>query len=423
MDYLIEFLYAKFLQSKGVCIDTRKLKEGQLFFSIKGDNFDGNQYAADAIKKGALFAIVDDPDYLIDGHSVLVENSVNVLQELAKFHRGHLRCPVIGITGSNGKTTTKELVRNILEQQYIVACTLGNLNNHLGVPLTVLEINPQHEVAVVEMGASAVGEIALLCQIARPTMGLITNIGKAHTETFGGIEGVLRGKSELFDFIKKNQGKVFINREDPFLTNMIKRFDAPVLYPSEDLEFGSADPYVNYRVNGQSINTTMIGAYNFINMAAATALGKELEIEEEKIHAAISAYIPDNNRSEIVNTESNLIIKDAYNANPDSMRASIENFSAMEGSKIAILGDMNELENPEEEHRSLGELVDSLSLGEVIFCGKWMEHAHQACPNSKYFINTSSLASQIKQLVPQGAKVLLKASRGLRFETLFEKLK
>lgn len=421
MEHLIELLYAKFLQSNGISIDTRSLKEGQLFFAFKGPNFNGNFYASQAIAAGASFAVIDDHQYAIKGKTILVDDSLEALQELARFHRARLRCPFLGITGSNGKTTTKELIAGVLEKKYITYATRGNLNNHIGVPLTILEINPQTEFAIIEMGASAVGEIALLSSIARPTMGLITNIGRAHTETFGGIEGVIRGKSELYDFLRKNEGKAFVNQEDKVLKNMTKRFASPVTYPSGDMKLTHADPYISYEADGSNYDTKLIGSYNFPNMAAAVAVGRYMGVPEEQIHEAIKDYTPDNNRSEIHRnqTTGNLLVKDAYNANPDSMKAAIENFSEMSGEKVVILGDMNELDNPEEAHQELGGFVGTKEFNEVIFCGKLISEAHANCPGSLYFETTDSVGNYIAGKVWRNTKILLKGSRSIHLEKLF----
>lgn len=421
MEHLIELLYAKFLQSTGVCTDTRKLEDGNLFFALRGPNFNGNQYASKALEAGASFAVIDDEDFVVKGKTILVEDTLLMLQELAKFHRSRLRCPILGITGSNGKTTTKELIRNVLQQKFIVSSTKGNLNNHIGVPLTILEINPQMEFAIVEMGASAVGEIAELCAIAQPTMGLITNIGKAHTETFGGIEGVIRGKSELYDYLRKTGGQVFINFIDPVLMNMSKRFENPQIYPDTDMNFINADPFIAYQASGHTYQTSLIGSYNFANMSAALSVGRFMEVDEQLIHEAICAYAPDNNRSELseVAATGNLIVKDAYNANPDSMRAAIKNFVEMTGKKVAIIGDMNELENPVEEHAELGQWVSGLSIDEVIFCGELMEAAHQECPGSLHFHTIESLEGFVSANKWRETKILLKGSRSVKLEKLF----
>ncbi|MGB3464245.1 MAG: UDP-N-acetylmuramoyl-tripeptide--D-alanyl-D-alanine ligase [Cyclobacteriaceae bacterium] len=421
MQHLIELLYAKFLQSNGVSIDTRSLKEGQMFLAFKGPNFNGNLYARQAITAGASYAVIDDPQFTIKGRTILVDDTLEALQALARFHRARLRCPFLGITGSNGKTTTKELVSAVLQKKFIIYATRGNLNNHIGVPLTILEINPQTEFAIIEMGASAVGEIALLSDIARPTMGMITNIGRAHTETFGGVEGVIRGKSELFDFLRKHDGKAFVNQKDKVLQNMTKRFDDPVTYPGEDMELLRADPFINYRAAGKSYDTRLIGSYNFPNMAAAVAVGRYMGVDENAIHEAISNYSPDNNRSEITENKvsGNVLVKDAYNANPDSMKAAIENFAEMSGYKVAILGDMNELDNPEEAHAELGKLLERLEIDEVIFCGDLTKTAYENCRNSIRFDKVQEITEYIGQQNWKNSKILLKGSRSIGLEKLF----
>jgi len=286
--------------------------------------------------------------------------------------------------------------------------------------LTVLDINPQTEFAIVEMGASAVGEIATLCEIAKPTIGLITNIGKAHTETFGGLEGVIRGKSELFDFIRKNDGQVFINFTDPVLLNMSKRFKAPQIYPEADMSFVQADPYISYQLGEVHYQTELIGSYNYINMAAALSVGRYAGVEEKLIHKAITEYVPDNNRSEISNVGTNLLVKDAYNANPDSMRAALNNFRAMHGKKMAILGDMNELEGSEKEHRLFGEWVSELGIDRVIFCGHLMRDAHKAYQGSLHFENVTDLSAYLDDQNFEHTKILLKGSRSIELEKLYE---
>ncbi len=416
----IELLYAKFLQSKSVSTDTRKINKGDLFFALKGPNFDGNKYAANALESGASFAVVDDPEVVLDDRFVLVEDTLVALQELAKFHRSKFKRPVIGLTGSNGKTTTKELINVVLQSKFITYATVGNLNNHIGVPLTILSINPQVEIAIVEMGASAVSEIALLCGIANPTHGLITNIGKAHTETFGGIEGVLRGKSELFDHLRNHEGEVFINQNDERLVNMKKRFNDAILYPADDLSNLRSTPFLKYNSPVGEIETQLIGAYNFDNVAAAIAIGRFFGIEEEKIHGAIQNYSPGNNRSQFVKTERNRVIQDAYNANPDSMKIALRNLAEMEGKKVAIVGDMNELENPEQEHGDIGNLLSELKFDKVLLCGRHMKHAKQN--GFDYFETTDELIEYLKSEPLEDSTILTKASRSLRFERIFDYL-
>ncbi|MCR9252357.1 MAG: UDP-N-acetylmuramoyl-tripeptide--D-alanyl-D-alanine ligase [bacterium] len=420
MDNYIEFLYSKFLQSDGVCTDTRKISKGNMFFALKGPNFNGNKYAEAAIEAGAKFAVVDEKEYDLGEEYILVEDVLTALQDLARFYRSRFKNPVFGLTGSNGKTTTKELINEVLSKKYITSATAGNLNNHIGVPLTVLDILPQTEIAIVEMGASAVGEIALLSSICDPDAGLITNIGKAHTETFGGIEGVIRGKSELFDHLRKKDAQVFINQNDKVLSNMAKRFPTGISYPPVDLMLVSANPFLVYSVGDKEVVTNLIGDYNFDNIGAAVAIGRYYSVPENDIHQAISQYTPTNNRSQVVKEGSNQIIQDAYNANPDSMKAAVVNLSNLDGKKVAILGDMNELEDPEEEHKALGELVGSLNFDQVIFCGKQIEAASKVLPGSLYFGNTSALIDHLSNHKFENSSILVKASRGLQFEKLYD---
>ncbi len=418
----IELLYAKFLQCDGVSTDTRKIVPGNLFVALKGPNFNGNQYAEVAINKGARYAIVDEKKFVKGDQYILVENGLTALQNIARFHRAQFKRPVIGLTGSNGKTTTKELINEVLSMRYITTATVGNLNNHIGVPLTVLNILPQTEIAIIEMGASAVGEIALLSDIANPDAGLITNIGKAHTETFGGIEGVIRGKSELFDHLRKKKGQVFINQNDRVLSNMAKRFPQAILYPAQEVTLKSADPFLVYSIEGREVITNLIGDYNMDNIGAAIAVGRYYEVPEEMIHTAISKYTPTNNRSQVVRQGSNQIFQDAYNANPDSMKAAVINFSKLEGNKVVILGDMNELADSEREHQEFGELVDSLGFDEIIFCGTQIEAAHRVASKSIHFQDTNQLLEHIREKTFENSLILVKASRGLQFEKIYEYL-
>ncbi|MEQ9230987.1 MAG: UDP-N-acetylmuramoyl-tripeptide--D-alanyl-D-alanine ligase [Cyclobacteriaceae bacterium] len=415
-----EALYSKFLQSTGVSTDSRTVKEGNIFFALSGPSFNGNAYAKSAIEKGALVAVVDDHDYLGNG-CVLVENALKALQKLAGHHRDHFKKPVLAITGSNGKTTTKELVREVLAQKFIVQATEGNLNNHIGVPLTILKWTEETEMAIVEMGANHQKEIASYCEYTRPTHGLITNIGHAHTEGFGGIEGVLRGKSELFDFIRKSDGIPFINQEDERLSHMTKRFSKAESFPSDDVEILPGDQFLTLRVGGREARTKLTGSYNFANAAAAVQVGRHFGVSDEKIVSALENYQPQNQRSQIIERNGYTIIMDAYNANPDSMRAALKNLSTFEGRKVAILGDMNELSNSDEEHRSLGKEVMQMNFDEVILVGEKIKPALEFVPSARHFGSTSELvASGFK---PQASStVLLKASRSIKLEELLNSL-
>lgn len=418
MGDFIEFLYSRFLLSNGVSIDTRTIEDGNLFFAISGPNFNANQFASQALEKGASYAVVDDESYVTDERILLTKNSLIALQELARFHRSRFKKPVFAITGSNGKTTTKELITNVLSEKYIVHATKGNYNNHIGVPLTLLHIHPQVEIAIIEMGANHVGEIAALCELASPTHGLITNIGHAHTEGFGGFEGVIRGKSELFDYLRKNDGQVFINMSDPVLSNMSKRFEDPHGFPDEDVRLLGAKPFVKFAIGANEVETNMIGSYNFENIASAIKVGRHFDVSDEKIALAIAGYLPENARSQVIKKGSLTIILDAYNANPDSMKAALSSLAKMDGRKVAILGDMNELENSDQEHTELIAFAIGLDL-EVITIGKKMG-VTELVP--RHFDDKEPLINYLKSETFPDSIVLLKASRSIKLETILEYL-
>lgn len=423
----VEFLYSRFLLSNGVSTDTRTVEEGNLFFALKGPNFNANAYAEEALKKGASYAVIDDVVYKKGDRYILASDGLQALQELARFHRSRFKRKVLGLTGSNGKTTTKELINAVLSQKYITHATTGNLNNHIGVPLTVLHIHPQVEVAIIEMGANKLGDIKELCDIADPNHALITNIGKAHLEGFGSIEGVLRGKSELFDHIRKNGGTVFINSRQPMLKNMQKRFETPITFPEADdtysIKFLGADPYVIFQAGDRPpVTTQLIGSYNFDNIAAALAVGQHFGVPIEKAEAAIAGYQPKNNRSQIVTKGSNTIIMDAYNANPDSMKVAIDNLKAMKAAnKMVILGDMLELgAESETEHQAIGKQLNEAGVGSILLCGPKMKGAHQASAGSKYFESRDQLIDYLKNNPPGDNTILLKASRGMGIEKVLD---
>lgn len=423
----INDLYDKFLRSRIVSTDSRHIKQGSLFFALKGDRFNANAFADEALQKGAAFAVIDDPQYNSSERHILVQDVLSALQELAKHHRSKLTIPVIGLTGSNGKTTSKELLNTVLSQKYKTFATQGNLNNHIGVPLSILSVDDQKEIAVIEMGANHVGEIALLCSIAQPTHGFITNIGKAHIGTFGGYENIIRGKSELYDHLLRHHGTVFINSRDEVLVNMAKRFREPIMYyqPGDyyTCSLVDANPYITFRAeNGETVQTNLIGGYNFENVAAALCIGKFFNVEASAANAAIAAYTPGNMRSQIVRKENRTIILDAYNANPSSMKAAIENLANMNADrKVLILGDMFELENEaEKEHQELGKMVQALSFSEVYLCGKLMKVAQLEIPSAKHFEKKDELIEVLKANNFTGATVLVKASRGIGLEAVVD---
>lgn len=420
---MIEKIYQIFLASTGVCTDTREIKKGNLFFALKGPNFNANKFAEKAIGLGASMVIIDDEDFEIPGKTIMVPDGLIALQELASLHRSSLQIPIIGLTGSNGKTTTKELIYAVLSASFRTVATKGNLNNHIGVPLSVLSINNNHEMAIIEMGANHVGEIAFLSSICRPTHGLITNIGKAHTGLFGGLEGVIRAKSELYDFFIKNNGTVFINQNQNILMNMSKRIKNTFFYPNDGSycpsEFLGADPFVKVKTEkGNSIDSKMIGGYNFENIATALCLAKFFEVPEQKAIDAIATYTPENNRSQLIKKGNNIIILDAYNANPSSMEKALENLSQMKSiNKTVILGDMFELgEDAKKEHRRVGEIVKSMNFENAIFCGETMKYASESHGNAIYVETKKSLLGHLKAHKIQNSTILIKASRGMALE-------
>jgi len=422
-----ENLYQIFKWVKKVSIDTRNIEHGSIFFALKGPNFNANQFAGEALEKGASYVVVDEKEFKLNEKCILVNNTLLTLQDLANYHRKKFEIPFIAITGSNGKTTTRELARDVLSQKYKVSATSGNLNNHIGVPLTLLSLNDDDEIAIIEMGANHLGEINRLCEIAEPTHGLITNIGKAHTEGFGDVNGVIRGKSELFQYLIQHEGEVFINSQDHILFNMAKRFKNPILYPSKGdyyhCEFLKSDPFIQLNVeNGETLRTQQIGKYNFENIAAALCLGKYFDIPQEKAHHAIIEYVPKNNRSQVIIKDGNTIILDAYNANPDSMEVAIENLKSMDHDfKILILGDMNELGDiSEKEHGILVEKTNDHGFDEILLCGNKIEKSSHINPNSKWFKSVDDLSEFLIKKKYNNSLILIKASRSIGLEKVVE---
>jgi UDP-N-acetylmuramoyl-tripeptide--D-alanyl-D-alanine ligase len=425
----IEKLYQYYLSSGKISTDTRKIEPGSLFFALKGDNFNANEFAQEALNKGALISIVDEERFAVNDKCILVDDALTALQALARHHRDQFSIPFIGLTGSNGKTTSKELLHAVLSKKFKTLATKGNLNNHIGVPLTILSIDKTIEVAVIEMGANHLGEIALLCSIANPTHGFITNIGKAHIGTFGGFENIVRGKSELFQHLITRNGVVFINSQNEILSNMAKRFKNPIYYPGSgdyyQCELIGADPFVKIKAeNGATIETQIIGGYNFENMAAALCIGKYFGVDAAAANAAIAEYSPGNMRSQAMKKGSNTIILDAYNANPSSMKAAIENLAGMNASmKVAIVGDMFELEGEaEKEHRSLGQLLKEKKIDRVYLCGKLVASAKTELPEALHFETKALLIEELKKNPIHHSTILVKASRGIGLETILDYL-
>ena len=429
MDNILEKIYKQYTESSGVSIDTRKLKKGNIFFAIKGDRFDGNDFIKHALDKGASFIVTSNKELITNKKCIYVKNTLVCLQNLATFHRVKLNIPVIGITGSNGKTTTKNLTTLVLKSTYKVYSTKGNFNNHIGVPLSILDLNASHEIAVIEMGASGLGEIAFLCEISRPNVGLITNISPVHLEGFGNFESVIRGKSELFDYLIKNEGIAFINNNDKVLLNFSKRFEKPYLLFGDTAfvksEFLKADPYISFSLDeNEIIQTKMIGDYNFENILSAISIGKYFGVDTSSASKAVCEYEPSQNRSQVIEKNNFKIILDAYNANPTSVFKALSNFSNIEGKKIVILGDMLELGRRSKiEHRKLGTILQGLNFDIVYLVGKEMKYAFENYSSAIYFENRKDIYEEMRELKFKNSTVLLKASRGMEFEKIVNKIK
>ena len=426
-------LYDKFKECTGISTDTRKITPGCLFVALKGANFNGNEFANQALASGARYALVDDANVAAQdpARCLLVSDSLMALQDLARHHRQTLTIPVIGLTGSNGKTTTKELIAAVLSKNYRTYATVGNLNNHIGVPLTLLALNEQHEMAVVEMGANHQNEIALLCQIAQPTHGLITNVGKAHLEGFGGIGGVRKGKGELYEYLIQNGRTVFINSRDTTLTAMYRsrlksvRSEEPaseaIFYPGEPVALCQEAPVVIYRdATGREITTHLPGRYNFENILAALTIGDYFGVSPADANRAVADYNPTNNRSQVIAKGSNTVLLDAYNANPSSMAAAIRHFAATPARrKAVILGDMYELgAESEAEHAALGQLIADCRFDLIILAGQDMKYALGALPNAYYFPDKFSLHNWLVDHPMTDTHVLVKGSRGIGLESV-----
>lgn len=428
----IERLYGHFLKHPKICTDSRKEVEGAIFFALSGETFNGNRFAKAALDKGAALAVVDDPNVVDEQEKrfFFVPDVLKALQELAIRHRKHFQIPLLGITGTNGKTTTKELIYSVLKTEKETVFTKGNLNNHIGVPMTLLSLKPTTEIAVVEMGANHPGEIEALCRIANPTHGIITNIGKAHLEGFGSYEGVIKTKNELYESIRKTNGVVFFNQNDALLQKLSEGIER-VSYGASEAEITGklldSNPFLSIQwdsENGtQDIQTKLYGNYNFNNAMAAIAVGKYFGITAENIKLGLENYTPKNNRSQIVKTERNTIILDAYNANPGSMPLAIENFSGQSfDNKILILGDMFELgKDAEKEHQRIIELLKDRNFKKVILVGKDFFSLPSA-GNYIAFKTTEEAGVYLNHQKLSGNTILIKGSRGMQLETLAQYL-
>ncbi len=425
----IATLHSLFLNCSSVSTDTRKIEKDSLFVTLKGENFDANTFAKEALEKGAKFVIIDNPNYKIDERTLLVEDSLIALQELAKYHRAYLGLPIIALTGSNGKTTTKELIHAVLSKKYNTLATIGNLNNHIGVPLTLLRFTKETEIGIVEMGANHQKEIEFLCEIAQPDYGYITNFGKAHLEGFGGVEGVIKGKSEMYDYLRNNEKIVFINLDDAIQKEKatgIKQFSFGLNELNVDVKIDKveANPMVKISFNDLTINSHLIGIYNANNINAAITIGNYFKVSDEQIKDAIENYIPENNRSQLIQKNGNEIILDAYNANPSSMTAAIMNFIQLDkANKIVILGDMFELGNESlSEHKKIIELLENESEITTYFIGKDFYANKLNCNHITFFEDFNSFANFLSERKLTNSLLLIKGSRGMALEKSLELL-
>jgi UDP-N-acetylmuramoyl-tripeptide--D-alanyl-D-alanine ligase len=420
-------LYKIYLEYPFIQTDSRKLKAGEIFFALKGENFNGNQFAEEAIHKGAAAVIVDEEINFQHSSIIRVDNALSALQELAKYHRLQFNIPFLAITGSNGKTTTKELIHAVLSTHYKTYTTEGNLNNHIGIPLTILKIKPDAEMAVIEMGANHQKEIEGYCTYTLPTHGLITNIGKAHLEGFGGIEGVKKGKGELFDFLRYKQGTVFVYNDQDELKDLSKGLVHTITYGTHKADINGkiiqAKPFLAVHIETiqllDTLQTQLVGDYNCPNVLAAVAVGMHFKVPVEKIKKAIESYAPTNSRSQLIKSGSNDIVLDAYNANPSSMSLAIKNFAQQTNPhKILLLGSMAELgEESQKEHQQIIDLIQTYSWDAVVLVGKEFEKVNHPF---KQFNNAQEAGLWLKKYDPQHSSILIKGSRSSKMEKTIE---
>ena len=418
-------LYDLFIHNPQITTDSRNCPKGSNFFALKGDKFDGNQYAGKALASGCVYAVIDNPDYYIGERTILVDNVLKTLQQLAHHHRKVLGLPIIGITGTNGKTTTKELLAAVLSTKFNLLYTEGNFNNHIGVPLTLLRLTHDHEMAVIEMGASHPGDIKELVDIVHPNYGIITNVGRAHLEGFGSFEGVIRTKGELYDYIRRSKGKIFIKKENEYLQSIAKGIEQ-ITYGNGDDAFASGqvvscDPFLvfNWKQQGKlhTVETHIIGSYNLDNVLAAVAVGRFFKIPAERISRAIAAYEPTNNRSQFKKTDNNELIIDAYNANPSSMKVALDNFITMPVQpKAIILGDMRELGPTSDElHAEVVAQIKKGQFDKVFLCG---EHFSKVGKEFSPFATTEAMVEELRKQPLKGYHILIKGSHSMGLEKL-----
>ncbi|MGJ8592557.1 MAG: UDP-N-acetylmuramoyl-tripeptide--D-alanyl-D-alanine ligase [Aquaticitalea sp.] len=424
----IETIYKHFLQCTAACTDTRKIEQNCMFFALKGDNFNGNKFAQQALDKGANYCVIDEAQFKSE-HCILVDDVLQTLQELANYHRNQLLIPIIALTGSNGKTTTKELINAVLSKKFKTTATRGNLNNHIGVPLTLLAMSDTTDMAIVEMGANHPKEIELLCTIAQPDYGLITNFGKAHLEGFGNVDGVIKAKSELYDYLRKHQKTIFVNENDTTQVKQTLLYDNIYhfgLITSTDakVELISSQPHVSLKYNDVVINTQLTGMYNFNNIAVAIAVGSYFKVDSDDIVSAIEGYLPTNNRSQLMEKGTNTIVMDAYNANPTSMMAALENFKQLDRkNKALFLGDMFELGSTAElEHQQIVDYLEANQLGETFLIGQNFFKTNTNNSNIQKFERFEDLKNQLEQRPMENTFMLIKGSRGMALERILELL-
>ena len=417
----ISKLYSIFKKCPAISTDSRNIKKDSIFFALKGENFNGNKFAEEALKSGCKYAVIDEKKYKINENYILVNNALKTLQQLASFHRDNINIPIIAITGTNGKTTWKELITSCLSSELETAYTKGNYNNHIGVPLTLLEINKKHEIGIIEMGANHKNEINFLCEIAKPNYGIITNIGKAHLEGFKNFEGVKSTKKELYDFIKKNNGIIFINNDDKTLNEISKNIKSITYGKNGDIigEEVTSSLYTEVLFNKIKINSNLIGSYQFYNIMLAIAVAKHFSIEEKNIIKSLESYYPKNNRSQVIQSESNLIILDAYNANPTSMSEMINSFYKIKkDGKVCILGDMGELGIfSKNEHEEIIKLNKKLNL-KTFYIGR----EFRKLTNKNSFIDFQEFKNYLKDFPITNSTILIKGSRSQKLENIVELL-
>ena len=422
----LDKLHELFLEYPNICTDSRKITKDCLFFALKGPNFNGNRFAKEALEKGTAYTIIDEEEYNVSDRNILVEDALGTLQKLATFHRNFCSARVISLTGSNGKTTTKELITAVLSKKYRTVSTQGNLNNHIGVPLTLLSIKADTEIAIVEMGANHQGEIAFLSSIAQPDFGYITNFGKAHLEGCGGVEGVIKGKSELYKYITSNDKHVFLNADDPIQMEKLAKYPKKIGFSSKNHQYYTislveTNPTIVLEMEGVRCHTQLVGAYNFPNCCAAILMGKYFGVPLEDIKDAIESYRSENNRSQVMEHRGFNIVLDAYNANPTSMKAALQHFQTVEGnSKLLILGDMFELgTDAAKEHQEIADFCNTLGFSQVFLVGENFNRVNTAFTKFKTF---DSLRDFLSTNLIKERSLLIKGSRGMALERVLDLL-